>query len=109
MEDFEFGSKNKNTEPVEFEFGKKSADLVFEFVKQPPEAVPAPKKEEKAEAPAAVDVFSAAEMDKFGTASLVTRSTSDVINVQMFLTMLLRMACLSIAAQCTDHGSPFTA
>lgn len=36
-----------------------------------------------------VQEFSAAEMDKFGTASLVTRSTSDITNVQNFLTLLL--------------------
>lgn len=38
-----------------------------------------------------VQNFSAAEIDKFGTASLVTRSTSDVANIQSFLSMLLRM------------------
>ena len=32
-----------------------------------------------------VQEFSAAEMDRFGTASLVTRSTSDITNVQNFL------------------------
>lgn len=42
-----------------------------------------------------VQTFSAAEMDKFGTASLVTRSTSDVTNVQMFLTMLLRLGVMA--------------
>lgn len=42
-----------------------------------------------------VQEFSAAEMDKFGTASLVTRSTSDVTNVQMFLTLLLRMGVMA--------------
>ena len=31
-----------------------------------------------------VQSFSAAELDKFGTASLVTRSTSDITNVQNF-------------------------
>lgn len=36
-----------------------------------------------------VQEFSAAEMEKFGTASLVTRSTSDITNVQNFLTLLL--------------------
>ncbi len=40
---------------------------------------------------ASVQEFSAAEMDKFGTASLVTRSTSDVMNVQLFLSLLLRL------------------
>ena len=38
-----------------------------------------------------VQSFSAAEMEQFGTASLVTRSTSDVTNVQMFLSLLLRL------------------
>ncbi len=42
-----------------------------------------------------VQDFSAAEMDKFGTASLVTRSTSDVTNVQTFLTVLLRMGVMA--------------
>jgi ABC-type multidrug transport system fused ATPase/permease subunit len=42
-----------------------------------------------------VQDFSAAEMDRFGTASLVTRSTSDVTNIQMFLTMLLRMGIMA--------------
>ncbi|MCM1166944.1 MAG: ABC transporter ATP-binding protein/permease [Lachnospiraceae bacterium] len=42
-----------------------------------------------------VQSFSASEMDKFGTASLVTRSTSDVTNVQMFLTMLLRLGVMA--------------
>ena len=35
-----------------------------------------------------VQSFSAAELDKFGTASLVTRSTSDITNVQNFLIFL---------------------
>jgi len=35
--------------------------------------------------------FSGAEMDHFSTASLITRSTNDVQQVQMVLTMLLRM------------------
>lgn len=42
-----------------------------------------------------VQDFSAAEMDKFGTASLVTRSTSDVTNVQAFLTVLLRIGVMA--------------
>lgn len=42
-----------------------------------------------------VQDFSAAELDKFGTASLVTRSTSDITNVQNFLTMLLRIGILA--------------
>lgn len=42
-----------------------------------------------------VQEFSAAEMDKFGTASLVTRSTSDITNVQKFLTLMLRIGLLA--------------
>ena len=42
-----------------------------------------------------VQSFSSAEMDHFGTASLVTRSTSDITNVQNFLTMLLRIGFLA--------------
>lgn len=42
-----------------------------------------------------VQSFSAAELDKFGTASLVTRSTSDITNVQNFLTLLLRVGILA--------------
>lgn len=42
-----------------------------------------------------VQAFSSAEMDKFGTASLVTRSTSDITNVQNFLTLLLRVGMLA--------------
>ena len=34
-------------------------------------------------------------MDRFGTASLVTRSTSDITNVQNFLTLLLRVGLLA--------------
>ncbi len=42
-----------------------------------------------------VQSFSAAELDRFGTASLVTRSTSDITNVQNFLTMFLRIGILA--------------
>ena len=42
-----------------------------------------------------VQTFSSAEMDKFGPASLVTRSTSDITNVQNFLTLLLRVGMLA--------------
>lgn len=42
-----------------------------------------------------VQDLSAAEMDHFGTASLVTRSTSDVTNLQMFLSMLLRIGVMA--------------
>ncbi|MED9822459.1 MAG: ABC transporter ATP-binding protein [Christensenellales bacterium] len=44
---------------------------------------------------ARVQRFSATEMDHFGTASLVTRSTSDITNVQNFLTLLLRVGLLA--------------
>ena len=40
-----------------------------------------------------VQNFSAAEMDTFGTASLVTRSTSDITNVQNFLTLCFASDC----------------
>ena len=42
-----------------------------------------------------VQSFSAAELDMFGTASLVTRSASDITNVQNFLTLLLRIGILA--------------
>ena len=42
-----------------------------------------------------VQDLSAAAMDRFGTASLVARSTSDVTNVQSFLTLLLRMGVMA--------------
>ena len=38
-----------------------------------------------------VQEFSSADMDRFGTASLVTRSTSDVTNVQMFVTLVMQI------------------
>ncbi len=38
-----------------------------------------------------VVAFSSAEMDKFSTASLITRSTNDIQQVQMVIVMLLRM------------------
>lgn len=41
-----------------------------------------------------VQSFSAADLDQFGTASLITRSTSDITNVQNFLTLLLRVGLL---------------
>jgi ATP-binding cassette subfamily B protein len=40
---------------------------------------------------AKVETFSAAEFDKFSTASLITRCTNDVMGLQMFLMMGLRM------------------
>lgn len=39
--------------------------------------------------------FSLEELDKFGTSSLITRTTNDVTQVQMFLTMLLRIGLLT--------------
>jgi ATP-binding cassette subfamily B protein len=42
-----------------------------------------------------VQGFSAAEIDKFGTASLITRSTSDVTTIQTFMSMLLKMGLLA--------------
>lgn len=42
-----------------------------------------------------VQSFSSADMDRFGTASLVTRSTSDVTNVQMFVTMLMQIGVMA--------------
>lgn len=40
---------------------------------------------------AKVESFSSAEFDKFSTASLITRSTNDVTQVQMVIFMILRM------------------
>lgn len=42
-----------------------------------------------------IQSFSAADLDQFGTASLITRSTSDITNVQNFLTLLLRVGLLA--------------
>lgn len=42
-----------------------------------------------------IQSYSSAELDQFGIASLVTRSTSDITNVQNFLTMLLRIGILA--------------
>lgn len=42
-----------------------------------------------------VQSFSAADLDQFGTASLITRSTSDITHVQNFLTLLLRVGLLA--------------
>lgn len=42
-----------------------------------------------------VQGFSAAEIDKFGTASLITRNTTDVTTIQTFLSMLLRLGILA--------------
>lgn len=42
-----------------------------------------------------VQSFSSADVDRFGTASLITRSTSDVTNVQMFVTMLMQMGVMA--------------
>ncbi len=40
-----------------------------------------------------VESFTSAEFDKFSTASLITRTTNDVQQVQMLITMGLRMVC----------------
>lgn len=42
---------------------------------------------------AKVESFSNAEFDKFSTASLITRTTNDVQQVQMLVTMGIRMVC----------------
>ncbi|MDO4455077.1 MAG: ABC transporter ATP-binding protein [Eubacteriales bacterium] len=42
-----------------------------------------------------IQSYSSAELDRFGIASLVARSTSDIMNVQNFLTMLLRIGILA--------------
>ncbi len=42
-----------------------------------------------------VQDFSASEMDKFGTASLITRTTTDVTVIQSFLIMLFRIGLLA--------------
>ena len=42
-----------------------------------------------------VTTFTNNEMDKFSTASLITRTTNDITQVQMFLTMGLRMMCFA--------------
>ena len=42
-----------------------------------------------------VQGFSAAEIDKFGTASLITRNTTDVTTIQTFLSMALRLGLLA--------------
>lgn len=42
-----------------------------------------------------IQSFSSADLDQFGTASLITRSTSDITNVQNFLTLLLHVGLLA--------------
>lgn len=42
-----------------------------------------------------VTSFTNNEMDKFSTASLITRTTNDVTQIQMFLSMGLRMMCFA--------------
>ena len=42
-----------------------------------------------------VQSFSAAEVDKFGTSSLITRNTTDVTVIQSFLAMLFRLGILA--------------
>ena len=40
-----------------------------------------------------MESFSNAEFDRFSTASLITRTTNDVTQVQMLVSMNLRMLC----------------
>lgn len=42
-----------------------------------------------------VQGFSAAEIDKFGSASLITRSTTDVSTIQTFMSMLFRIGLMA--------------
>ena len=42
-----------------------------------------------------VTYFNSSEMDQFSSASLITRSTNDVVQVQNFLSMGLRMLCFA--------------
>lgn len=42
-----------------------------------------------------VESFSAAEIDKFGTSSLITRNTTDVTQIQTFLSMVFRVGLLA--------------
>lgn len=44
---------------------------------------------------AQVTHFTSNEMDKFSTASLITRTTNDITQIQQFLTMGLRMMCFA--------------
>ncbi|MEG2037820.1 MAG: ABC transporter transmembrane domain-containing protein, partial [Ruthenibacterium sp.] len=39
--------------------------------------------------------FTNNEMDKFSTASLITRTTNDITQIQQFLTMGFRMLCFA--------------
>lgn len=43
-----------------------------------------------------VESFSSAEFDKFSTASLITRSTNDIQNLQMFVIIALRMVLMAL-------------
>ena len=42
-----------------------------------------------------VESFSAADIDKFGTSSLVTRNTTDVTQIQTFLSMVFRVGLMA--------------
>lgn len=42
-----------------------------------------------------VQTFSAAEIDKFGTSSLITRNTTDVTQIQTFLSMVFRVGLIA--------------
>lgn len=58
-----------------------------------------------------VESFGPAEMNKFQTASLITRSTNDVTQVQMFITMglqaLVKSPIMAVWAICKIAGSGF--
>jgi len=49
-----------------------------------------------------VTSYSAAEMEQFSTASLITRSTNDIQNIQQTTVLILRMACF---APCMGIGA----
>ena len=42
-----------------------------------------------------IESFSAAEVDKFGTSSLITRNTTDVTQIQTFLSMVFRVGLMA--------------
>ena len=58
-----------------------------------------------------VESFGAAEMSRFSTASLITRSTNDITQIQMFITMGLMMIVkspiMAVWAICKIAGSGF--
>ena len=58
-----------------------------------------------------VESFGPAEMSKFSTASLITRSTNDVTQVQMFITMglqlIVKSPIMAVWAVCKIAGEGF--